>query len=161
MKKGTFSKYFAVILFITVLTIVAIAGTYAKYTSNFSGNGSATAANWVVTVNAENPGTNVFTLTTSNKIYPGSTNVDLGNLVIANGSNTVKAEITSITVSVQGTQSSNLSIDKVYPSTITLNAGQSTTVPIKATWTYTNDDETTYNDQTITFNVSVTVNQVL
>ena len=160
MKKGKISKYFAILLFITVLTIVAIAGTYAKYTSNFSGTGSAVAANWVVTVNGNNPGTNVFTLTTSNKIYPGSANVNLGDLVIANGSDTVKAQITSITVTPRGTNSSNLTIDRDYPSTITLNAGQSTTVPIKATWTYTNDDETTYNNQTITFDVAITVDQV-
>lgn len=159
-KRGTFSKYFAVLLFITVLTVVAIAGTYARYTSNFSGSGRATSANWVVKVNGQTS-ENVFTLTTTNKIYPGSTNVDLGTLTILNSSDTVKAEITSITVEPNGTVSSNLSLTRTYPETVTLNAGESTQVPIKANWLYTEADETTYSGQEITFNVVVTVNQVL
>lgn len=162
MKKSTFSKYVAILLFITMLTLIALAGTYAKYTSSFQGGGTATTADWNVTVNGEAPGMTTFTLTSTKKIYPGATDIYLGDITVANDSSLVSAQVTSVTA--------QLPTDSELAGRITLTANSNgeviapnstATIPVYATWEYTTNDETSYASTDISFDITLTVDQVV
>lgn len=50
-KENKLVKFTMFVLLITIIAIVLVAGTYAKYTSNVSGESTATVAKWSIEVN--------------------------------------------------------------------------------------------------------------
>lgn len=167
MKKRNMSKFTAIVLLITMLTLIALAGTYAKYTSSFNGTGTATAADWSIEVS--NDGTTfseTFTVTASEDIYPGGTG-KLGTVTVKNTSSLVKAKIVDVQISDIQVNSvanpiTNLTIANPDVSTQTLIAPADTaTFDINYNWSYTETDETEYAEKPVTFTVTVTVDQVV
>lgn len=160
MNNKSLSKYIAIILFITMVTLIVIASTYARYTSNFGGAASANTSDWLITVN---DGASVFTINSelNSKIYPGASNVHLGNIVVKNDSEKATASISSITATLD---------DEELKDTITLSApstsdriehGSEVEIPVYANWSYNPDaDETQYADRDLSFSVSLTVDQI-
>ena len=160
MKKKSLSKFIAILLFVTMVTLIALAGTYAKYTSTFEGTGSAQAANWNVTVNGQAPGATAFTFTATEKIYPGATNVSLGNITVANSSSIVKAQVKAISCVVSDASLQEKITLSTSNSDTVIDAGSSATIPVTASWNYTQDNETSYSEQEITFTITLQVDQV-
>ena len=52
-KENKTMKFVSFVLLITVLALILVAGTYAKYTSTASGSDTATVANWVIKAGKE------------------------------------------------------------------------------------------------------------
>ena len=50
MKNKSLTKFTALVLLVTMVTLVIISGTFAKYTSEYDGKGTAIVAKWDVTV---------------------------------------------------------------------------------------------------------------
>lgn len=170
MKNKSISKFVAIVLLITMLTIIAIAGTYAKYTSSFNGTGKVATADWNITLSSEgSEGTysQTFELEASDKIYPGGSG-KLGTITVKNGSNIVKAKIANVEISeikVDNVENpiQNLTIQKPdVTSQTAIEPSQTSTFDINYNWTYSEEeDETLYAEKVVTFKVTVTVDQVV
>jgi len=50
-RNNTISKFIALVLLLTVVTLILVSGTYSKYTSQVTANDTATVANWKIKVN--------------------------------------------------------------------------------------------------------------
>lgn len=53
MKNNKLAKFMAIVLLVTLLAVILVSGTYAKYTTTVSSNDSATVAKWNITLNGE------------------------------------------------------------------------------------------------------------
>ena len=161
MKKQKLSKFTAIVLLVTIVSLIAIASTYAKYSSNFTGSGSATAADWNIEVSSD--GTTfekTFTLTNSDKLYPGSTG-KLGTITVKNSSKIVSAKIVKVELQNVDGAPSNLTLSADIADKTAIAPDGTDTLDINYDWKYTTDDETSYANKPITFKVVVTVDQVI
>ena len=176
MKKKNVHKFTAIILLITILTIVALAGTYAKYTANFTGSGSVQTADWNVDVSVDDGttySTSALSLTISDKVYPGGSGV-VGKVTVRNQSNLVNANIASISIS--NVKIDNVAITTGHPlngeftlsiapatgssSSVAANGGTST-YDVSYEWSYgATRNDNAYAGKTITFDVTLVVDQV-
>ena len=173
MKKRNLSKFTAIVLLITTLSLIALAGTYAKYTASFNGTGTVTAAKWDVKLKGDGDTyAQSFTLTApANSVYPGGSGT-LGTITVKNESEIVKAKITSVTVSeIKVKNNSNEFVanpitnftiaNPDVTSQTAVEPNGTATVDINYNWTYSNEvDETAYAGKDISFKVTVTVDQV-
>ena len=161
MKNIKFSKYIGILLFITMLSLIVIASTYAKYTSNFTGTATTTAADWNVSIDGTASDDYDFVLSASSeKIYPGATNVLLGNIVVKNDSTIVDAEIKNINLTAADGVPDNITITPgTYSGTI--EHGTSKTIPVYASWKYTDTDETNLANSEFSFTLNLDVDQVV
>lgn len=173
--KKSMSKFTAIVLLITVLTVIALAGTYAKYTSSFSGSGTVTTANWNVSISDD--GTTYkqtgLELNISDKIYPGGSNDNVGTITVKNNSNLVNATVRTMeltNVAIDGTtitsthplyQKLTLSVTPVDATTNTIAPnGGTKAYNVSYAWDYgasRNDND--YAGKTITFDVTLIVDQ--
>lgn len=53
MKNNKLAKFMALVLLVTLLAVILVSGTYAKYTTSATGSDSATVARWNITLNGE------------------------------------------------------------------------------------------------------------
>lgn len=176
MKKKNISKFTAIVLLITVLTVIALAGTYAKYTSSFTGTGSVQTANWNVDVSVDGGttySTSALSLEIGDKVYPGGSG-NVGTVTVRNNSNLVNASIASISIS--NVKIDNVAITTGHPldgeftlsiapatgssSSVAANGGTST-YDVSYEWSYgATRNDNAYAGKTITFDVTLVVDQV-
>ena len=143
MKNKNLSKSIAIVLLITVLTLIVIASTYAKYTSNFNGRGTAKTADWNVKVSTDSETySDTFTITANDTFLPGGTGT-IGTINVKNSSTDVKAKV----------------MDVIGGAPV-MDPNTDSSINIEYIWDYNDDDETQYAGKPITFNVTLTVDQV-
>lgn len=53
MKNNKLAKFMALVLLVTLLAVILVSGTYAKYTTAVSAKDTATVARWNITLNGE------------------------------------------------------------------------------------------------------------
>lgn len=53
MKNNKLAKFMALVLIVTLLAVILVSGTYAKYTTAVSAKDTATVARWNITLNGE------------------------------------------------------------------------------------------------------------
>lgn len=53
MKNNKLAKFMALVLLVTLLAVILVSGTYAKYTTSATGSDSAAVARWNITLNGE------------------------------------------------------------------------------------------------------------
>ena len=53
MKENKLAKFMALVLLITLLAVILVSGTYAKYTTSASGTDTATVAKWSIKFGSE------------------------------------------------------------------------------------------------------------
>ena len=53
MKNNKTAKFMALVLFVTILAIILVSGTYAKYTTSATGSDTATVAKWSIKLGNE------------------------------------------------------------------------------------------------------------
>ena len=53
MKNNKLAKFIALVLLVTLLAVILVSGTYAKYTTAVSAKDTATVARWNITLNGE------------------------------------------------------------------------------------------------------------
>ena len=154
-------KHIDTLIFSVILSLIVLSGTYAKYTSSTAGTATATAADWKISIDGTSSTNYDFVFSAPNtKIYPGITNVLLGNIVIKNESTAVNAEVANITLTpAEGIPDAlTLSTDN---SDGIIEYGSSKTIPVYISWEYTDTDETSFAGKDFSFTLNLTINQVI
>ena len=159
------SKFTAIVLLITMLTLIAIAGIYAKYTTAFTGTGTVHTANWDIELTGDNitngEAGKTFTLNNEETIYPGKKGT-LATVTVTNNSEEVSAVISKLEITPKGEDlPKNLKLtvnDDQKEQSIAPGGTQVFTIDYD--WTWSTEDETQYANKDITFDVQLTVDQV-
>lgn len=166
MKNKNLSKSIAIVLLITVLTLIVIASTYAKYTSNFNGRGTAKTADWNVKVSTDSETySDTFTITANDTFLPGGTGT-IGTINVKNSSTDVKAKVMDVKIDdikIDGEDyiGNNLRLSSnIIGGAPVMDPNTDSSINIEYIWDYNDDDETQYAGKPITFNVTLTVDQV-
>ncbi|MBR3229950.1 MAG: hypothetical protein IKF91_03890 [Bacilli bacterium] len=167
-------------LFIAMIAVIAVSGTYAKYTTKFEGTDTATIAKWDVSVTGissssidlfktikDTGGTNNETDVAAAKMIAPGTSGSF-NIVLTNQSDvpakyTVSFEETNplgakIVYSVNGTDCASLAACGIDETAVAMTNG-SATIPVAWRWEYDDDNDT--QDTTVGVNAKTAADKTV
>lgn len=149
MKNNKTVKFMVLVLFVTILAIILVSGTYAKYTTSATGTDTATVAKWSIKLGDEDIAkstTKTFTI----DLFSTITNTDSSeekNVKITDGSLIAPGTMGSFTLaSLKNESEVNAKYSVTY--TLTNESG----VPLE--FTTNKDDENSWKSDFTAINVS-------